>query len=277
MRNNMLHIDSAKKAIKNRDFDAASDIINNLLVLAPKNTNILKLKSYIARIKCKFDEELEIWRKIGQIDHFDEDVQTYFELRALEERERLFFTKSTSNLGKLFVAIPNTILWFSTYGFFGCILFLTISQFFLTKLDPDHYLHTISLTFGFIMFVVLPWFFIIKSFLTSLKSVEMNYISISFHTRFKEYSYLWEEIKRAVIEIQSTFQDENLSIDKQKLYLQISDNKWIKIDLTPNKSVIRVNKQFIALFQSYFKGKIEIYTDPNLKDFSIPDIVFRSF
>lgn len=272
----MLHIDAAKKELSNKNLVKAARIIENLLILAPKNTTILKLKSYIARVHCQFEEELKLWRQVGQIDNYDQDALGYFESRALEERERYFFTKNTEDLGKLFIVFPNTILWFSTFGFFGCVIFLVISQLFLTKIDPNHIVLPIALFSGFFLFVCLPWFFIIHSFFTSLRNIELNRQTINFKTRLKEFCYNWDELSHAKLVVNSSYTDDALCIQKQTLYLQVPSKDWLKIDLTPQKSAIRVSKYFITLFRLHFKGQIDILTN-NESQLALDGKILKTF
>jgi len=85
----------------------AQDALDNLLSLAPKNTEALKLKGQIYSQEGRLLEEAKIWEQIFRFDNEDDDALIFFQQRQIEERESYYyFTDPLPDGGRGFLAHP---------------------------------------------------------------------------------------------------------------------------------------------------------------------------
>ena len=213
--------------------------LDQLLSLGPGNIEALKLKCFLYSLEGKFREEFMAWEKVLDQDYEDPDARYFFRRRDMEEREGFYFTDSLSRGGRRFLAHPRSLINASLGGLLGCTIFLLVSGYARSYIMLASPLVSFS---SFFLCVILPWFFILLSWIRGLREVLITSEGVVFNARVKSYSLAWQNTE-------SAFLAHLYTEGKQKLSLILipSDpgGEVFELDLSRDSSTIRARSLFI--------------------------------
>jgi len=170
----------------------ASDALEQLLALGPKNTEALKLRAAIFEQQGRFADEAKVWEQVIRIDREDADALNYVLRRQIEDREHFYFTDDLPGGGRKFLAYPRSLITLSAAGLLGCLVFLIVSQMAgrVTALSQPFLLLGL-----FVVCVMAPWVAIIVNYFRMMKHVAVAPGGIEIATRFRRMAYAWEELE----------------------------------------------------------------------------------
>ncbi|RDB35507.1 MAG: hypothetical protein DCC88_09730 [Spirobacillus cienkowskii] len=243
----MKHLKEARILLEQGDSAGAMEIIENLLSLSPKNTEALKMKSFILDSWGRFDESLSLLHQLGKLSSPSEE-EPFFELdkRIEEDRESLIYSRLTPE-GRWYFQFSPLQMFISLVGLMGCVLFLLTSP---TYFDETNATKSISpgLLLSFFSLVVLPWFILIMINIRGIKKILVGLTGIHVFYGLKKVIYTWEEMGSVVIEY-----DTNLNTDYLHLIIYSKNTReaLVNFDISRNSSVIRARRHFVRLILSY--------------------------
>jgi hypothetical protein len=228
----MQHVRHIKDLIERGESSAASQAIDNLLVLGPKNLEAHKLKALIHRQHLEYDHEAACWNKIAEIDGEDEDLIEYHLQKQLEDREKFYFSDGTANQGRRYLAYPQAMMHASLLGIMGSLGFFTFSRT----------VNAVSMEWVLFLFglgVIAPWIWILHVWASSLKSVTIDQQGISVEKRFRHLSFNWQDLKEVTVVFQDT-----------DFYLVLKpfrpEQPSVIVDLSQSGSALRARRSFLA-------------------------------
>lgn len=231
-------MNEAQKLYDAGDGSGALHILENLLDLAPRNPEALRMKAKILDSWGRFEESYQTLLKLSQLPNPSEEVVQEIEQRATEEREAVLFSELTSE-GRWYYAFPASQLWVSCIGLIGCALFL-ISYSQVNFANPNEVM-TMALSFFFL--VMLPSILLVGIQLTGIKRVLVGLGGLKVCTRFREQQFAWEDLKAAVIEFDP---DPRVDFLMLKLYGRSeSKEPLIVLDLSRSRCVVRARRHFL--------------------------------
>ena len=234
----MKHVNEAQKLYAAGDGTGSLQILEDLLDLAPRNPEALRLKARILDSWGRFDESYQTLLKLSQLPNPSEEIVQEIEQRASEERESILFSELTAE-GRWYYSFPGSQLWVSIFGLTGCALFL-ISSSQVNFSNPNE---VMTMVLSFFFMVLLPSILLGVIQLTGIKRILVGLKGISVCTRFKERLYLWEDLKVAVVEFDP---DPRVDFLKLKLYGQgTSGEPLINLDISKSRSVVRARRHFL--------------------------------
>jgi hypothetical protein len=191
-----LRIQEIENCVDKGAFQEAFTRIDAVLTLGPQNIHALKLKAFLFGLRGEFKKERALWKKISEIDPFDNAAMEYFFRVFWEEREFEYFTSPTQQGGRRYFANYTGLSGPSLLGLFGCFAFLALSH----KTFDYAILKVPSVAFAFfLLLVVLPWLGILLAFLGGVRDLHVDPSGIEVRTRVRRYSLLWEEVEEASI------------------------------------------------------------------------------
>ena len=227
--------------------------INEILALGPNNVEALKMRANLYHYEGRFEKEYAVWTQILSIDREDPDAINFFLQKQLEDREYFYFTDASSGEGRKFLAYPKDMLSMVTFGLMGCMLFLIANKLatvYTSFTDPE-----MLLMFLF-LFVIAPWFFIVASYIKSLRFVVISQKGIEIATRIKKVKYAWTDIEKIYL-VHGT-PGENFGLS---LLLKPNENEkpLVEIDINPDTSSLRAVPHFVKEVSKSF-GQL-LYTN----------------
>lgn len=234
----MKHVNEALKLYNAGDGNGSLQVLDNLLDLAPRNPEALRLKARILDAWGRFDESYQVLLALSQLPSPSEEAVQEIEQRASEEREAILFSELTSE-GRWYYSFPGAQLLVSIFGLVGCALFLiTSSQ--VNFANPNE---VIAMALSFCFLVLLPCVFLVVMQLTGIKKILVGLRGISVSTRFSERSYAWEDLKAAVVEYDT---DPRVDFLRLKVFgLQDPKEPILNLDMSRSKSVVRARRHFM--------------------------------
>lgn len=234
----MKHVNDALKLYNAGDGTGSLQILDNLLDLAPRNPEALRLKARILDAWGRFDESYQVLLSLSQLPNPSDEVVQEIEQRASEEREAILFSELTSE-GRWYYSFPGAQLLLSIVGLIGCALFLgTSSQ--ANYANPNE---VIAVILSFCFLVLLPCIFLLVIQFTGIKKILVGLRGISVSTRFSETSYGWDELKSAVVEYDP---DPRVDFLRLKVFgLSESKEPILSLDVSRAKSVVRARRHFL--------------------------------
>jgi hypothetical protein len=240
----MKHIRDAQKLIQSGNGPAALEIIDNLLELAPRNCEALRLKAGILDQWGHFDTSFQLLRDIATIEGPDSTIVDDYEDRLREEREAMVFSEITPE-GRWYFAFPRAQIWISMYGFLGCAVFLLMSSSWASKGSEA----LAELLLAFTLFVLIPWVGLIITHFRGIKKILVGIEGIKVCTAFSSRIHRWSEVTSAVVEY-----DPN--VKNNHLVLRIFGKTDPKIPLetlniAAGKSTVRARRHFVRSVLAY--------------------------
>ncbi|MBM3382870.1 MAG: hypothetical protein FJY29_10555 [Betaproteobacteria bacterium] len=234
----MKHVNEAQKLYAAGDGTGSLQILEDLLDLAPRNPEALRLKARILDSWGRFEESYQTLLKLSQLPNPSEEVVQEIEQRANEEREAILFSELTSE-GRWYYAFPGSQLWVSIAGLVGCVVFLlTSAQVRFT--NPNE---VITMALSFVFLVLLPCVALLAIQMTGIKRILVGLRGLSVCTRFRERVYAWDELKVAVIEFD---QDPRVDFLRLKIFGQNDSHvPLLNFDISRNGSVVRARRHFL--------------------------------
>lgn len=249
----MRHVSDAKKLIDAGKSREALDILDNLLGLAPRNHEALRLKASLLDAQGRFDESLLVLRDLARFDGLSPEALRDLEQRTLEEREVAVYSELTSE-GRWYFAFPAAQLWISLYGFLGCAFFLLISP---GLLGPQVGEALPRVAFAFFIFVALPWMALVIVHMIGIKKIFVGLGGLRICTRFREREIPWSNVVSATLEHHpdNRFGELHLVLyghDKSGASLaetegskQATATVLARLNVSPKHSVVRARRHFV--------------------------------
>jgi hypothetical protein len=236
--NRMKHVNEAQKLFAAGDGTGALQVLENLLDLAPRNPEALRMKARILDSWGRFDESYQTLLKLSQLPNPSQDVVQEIEQRAVEERESILFSELTSE-GRWYYSFPGSQLWVSLLGLLGCAMFL-ISSSQVNFANPNE---VVAMALSFVFLVLLPCLFLAVIQLSGIKKILVGLRGMTVCTRFKEKLYTWDDLKVAVIEFDP---DPRVDFLRLKLFGQgESKTPLLSLDISKGRSVVRARRHFL--------------------------------
>jgi hypothetical protein len=240
----MKHIRDAKKLMEAGNGPAALDVLDNLLELAPRNTEALRLKSQVLDHWGHFDVSLELLRRVANIEGPRSTVADDYDDRLREEREAMIFSEITPE-GRWYFAFPRAQMWISLYGFFGCAAFLLMSSGWANRSSEA----LPELITAFFALVLLPWIGLIVTHLRGIKKILVGLEGIKICTPFSSRTHRWSSIGSIVVEYDPDLTNNHLMLrifgtEKSTQPLEV-------LNIAEGKSVVRARRHFVRNVLAY--------------------------
>ncbi len=240
----MKHISDARKSIQLGNGPAALEIIDNLLELAPRNAEALRIKSEILDQWGHFDASLEILRRIASIEGPESTVLEDYEDRLREEREAMVFSEMTAE-GRWYFAFPRAQVWVSLYGFVGCGVFLLMSTHWAGKGSEA----LSEVLMAFVVLVLLPWIALIVIHFRGVKKILVGIDGIKVCMPYSSRLHRWSEVTSVVMEY-----DPNVLRRHLVLRIYGKQNPKVPIEtfnVTEGRSVVQARRHFVRNIHAY--------------------------
>jgi len=234
----MKHVNEAQKLYEAGDGGGALHILENLLDLAPRNPEALRMKAKILDAWGRFEESYQTLLKLSQLPQPSDEVVKDIEQRANEEREAVLFSELTAE-GRWYYAFPGSQLLISILGLMGCALFL-ISSSQTNFANPNE---VIGMFLSFVFLVLLPSVLLAIIQLTGIKRVLVGLNGLKVCTRFRQHHFAWEQFKAAVVEF-----DPDPRVDFLRLKLFGENDKHtplLNLDISKARPVVRARRHFL--------------------------------
>lgn len=234
----MKHVNEAQKLFDAGDGSGALQIVENLLDLAPRNPEALRMKAKILDSWGRFEESYQTLLTLSQLPNPSDEIVQEIEQRATEEREAVLFSELTSE-GRWYHAFPASQLWVSVIGLVGCGLFL-ISSSRVNFASPNEVM-TMALSFFFL--VLLPSVMLVVIQLSGIKRILVGLSGVRVCTRFRENQHSWDDLKAAVIEFDP---DPRVDFLVLKLFRKSQDKEPVLVlDVSRSRCVVRARRHFL--------------------------------
>lgn len=240
----MKHVKDAQKFIDDGDSVAAMEVLENLLGLAPRNPDALRLKAMILDGWGRFDQSLTVFKQISQLPHISDEALRDLENCSSEEKEAFVYSELTPE-GRWYFSFPKAQIWISLYGFVGCGLFLLVSPGWLSQGTEGFR----SLVLGFVFFVLMPWLALMVVHVVGIKKVLVGLHGVKVCKRFSEKSFGWDKLTLAVIEYDNDIKKNNIVLN-----LFESDNTQtpaFSLNISKEGSVVRARRHFVRNVLNY--------------------------
>jgi hypothetical protein len=234
----MKHVNEARKHYDSGDGRGALQILENLLDLAPRNPEALRMKAKILDSWGHFEESYQTLLVLSQVPNPSEEVVQEIEQRATEEREAILFSELTSE-GRWYYAFPGSQLWVSIAGLMGCAFFLISSS----QVNFANANEVMAMALSFFFMVLLPSILLAVIQLTGIKRIMVGLAGLRVCTRFREQTYQWDQLKSAVIEFDP---DPRVDFLRLKLFGHgESKEPLLNLDISRSKCVVRARRHFL--------------------------------
>lgn len=240
----MKHVKEANALLESGDAPAALVILEDILSLAPRNSEALRLKARILDGWGRFDESLHVLHALSQVPSLNEAELADIEARALEEKESIVYSELSME-GRWYFAFPAAQVWISLYGFVGCAAFLLLSPGLLSG-GTENFLE-LAAAFG--LFVVLPWIALLVVHMTGVKRILVGITGIRVCHRFREVNYPWSSFAKAVVEY-----DRDIKKGYLRLHLYSADGgkePSLSLDISQKGAVVKARRHFVRNVLSY--------------------------
>ena len=258
----MKHVADAKKFIETGMSAQALEVLENLLGLAPKNHEALRLKALILDAQGRFDESLVILRDLARFDGISVETVRDLEKRSFEEREVAVYSELTPE-GRWYFAFPALQLWISLYGFIGCAVFLLISPGMIGG-DMATALPRIVASFFFL--VALPWLVLMAVHMVGIKKILVGLTEIRICKRFSEVRIPWNIIDCAVMEHSSDIRDGQLFLvlyGKPSGEMEDARRPVIaRFNVSPKRSIVRARRHFVRSILTHIDAIAYVTLEP---------------
>jgi DNA-binding transcriptional ArsR family regulator len=240
----MKHLKDAKILLEQGDSAGAMEIVENLLSFSPKNSEALKIKSFILDSWGRFDESLAILHFLGKLSSSVEEPYEELDRRIEEDRESLIYSRLTPE-GRWYFQFSPLQMLVSLLGLMGCLLFLITSPSFFENSSAQL---SSGLAVSFLSLVVFPWILLLILNLQGIKKILVGLTGIQVFYGLKKIAYSWEQLGSVVIEY-----DTNLNSDYLHMivYSKTTREALLDFDISKSKSVIRARRHFVRLVLSY--------------------------
>lgn len=233
----MKHLKDAQILLNSGDGVSAMAIIENILGLAPRNPEAIRLKAQILDAWGRFDESMQLLHSLAQMETVTSEAYRAIEERAIEEKEGFIFSEITPE-GRLFYAHPTEILWITAAGFLGCATFLIVAPQWFSEGTPN-LLHLFGM---FSVCVLVPWFSLMVVHMRGIKRVLVGIKGMRISTRFQDTNLAWDDISAAVI-----IYDHN--VNSQFLQLTVYSKReklpMMTFDISKKTPVVRARRHFL--------------------------------
>jgi hypothetical protein len=260
----MRHVAEARRLMEVGKSREALDVLDNLLGLAPRNHEALRLKAALLDAQGRFDESLLILRDLSRFDGLSDEALRDLERRTLEEREVSVYSELTPE-GRWYLAFPPSQLWISLYGFLGCAFFLIVGPWLIGD-DTAAALPRIGLLFS--VFVALPWLALVVVHMVGIKRILVGLNELKICTRFRERIIPWESVTSATLE-------HHVTTGGGQLYLvlrgraQGSDSQpaseLARLNVSARRSVVRARRHFVRSILTHVDVVSYVILEPNSK------------
>lgn len=249
----MKHLYDAQQFLKKGESQAAMTVLENLLDLAPRNPEALRLKALILDSWGRFDESLATLHNLSQMSGLTQECASDIERRAFEEKEAVVYSELSSE-GRWYFAFPAIQVWISLYGFLGCAFFLLLSPNLLSQGNERFS----DLMAAFLFFVVMPWIGLMIVHFTGIKKILVGINGVKICSRLSEINIRWDQINAAVVEHDPDILKSKLSLI---LYSKESPSKILyKFDVSKKGGVVRARRHFVRSILNYVDTVIYIPT-----------------
>ena len=253
----MLPVQKIEALVDENQNVAAHAALDEILALGPNNFAALKLRARLFRDSGRFLDESKVWQKIAVVDTTDEDYEKFLLSRRVDEREYIFFTQDIPTEGRRFLTLSKSVVKSALIGLMGSIVFLSFSHVAQVK---TQFLTLFNLLLCFTVFVVVPWGWIIRSFLFTLRSITIGDTKIHFRNFLKTFTLERENCrsidltfdnKDRLLLIFSTVNGPSIAVDFREYFSPIRSRTFFLRDL--QKLHYQVNISQISSPQA-FKG-----------------------
>lgn len=244
----MKTIDDIKNLINTNRREEALTALNILLSLGPNNISALALKGTLLAQEGRFTEEHKVWEHILSLEPENTDALDYLEQQYLEERESYFFTTTLAEGGKRFLIRPKEMIDTAIFGLLGCMAFLMVNDISLI-----YYLlgTKIVSTLSFLLFILIPWLYIISQFLKMPLELALTPKGITVISRTKRYFLPWHDIQHIHIAHRTEQHHFSLAVI---ILPKNSQRPIIEIDIARESSSLTAKSLFIKEILFYFKS-----------------------
>lgn len=234
----MRHIRDAQKKIDEGNSAEAMAIVENLLGLASRNPDALRMKSEILDSWGRFDESLHILKKLSQVGNLSNESIHALENCALEEKEAFVYSELTPE-GRWYYAFPRAQVWIALFGFLGCGIVLLMSPHWLS-LGIDGVQTLLS---AFAIFVVLPCLGLIGVHCIGIKKILVGPEGLRVCKRFSKKTIPWASCRQAVVEHDNDRKAHHLKVH---LYDTVGSKiPMVSLDISRDKSVVKARRHFL--------------------------------
>jgi hypothetical protein len=234
----MRHIKDAQKRVDEGNGHGALQILDDILGLAPRNSEALRLKAEILDAWGRFDDSLRTLHQLSQVRGLEEKEIRVLETRAMEEKESMVFSELSSE-GRWYFAFPMAQVWISLMGFLGCAGFLLLSPELLSE-THDRFAEMAA---SFCLLVLTPWIALLVVHCTGIKKVLVGLGGLRVCRRFSDQFFSWRSVASAVVEY-----DEDPKRQHLKLFLYGVDRSKqpiLGLDLSPKNPVVKARRHFL--------------------------------
>lgn len=240
----MKHVKDAQEILDKGDSAGAMVVLENLLGLAPRNPDALRLKALILDGWGRFDDSLNVFKTLSQLPSISDAGLKDLENCSAEEKEAFVYSELTSE-GRWYFAFPKSQVWISLYGFVGCGLFLLISPGWLSQ-GADGFA---QLILGFFLFVLAPWLALMVVHCVGVKKILVGIQGIRLCKRFSEKQYTWQQLQLAMVEHDNDISKNTLSLS---LYEKVDDKEPIlTFNISKDNCVVRARRHFVRNILNY--------------------------
>jgi hypothetical protein len=240
----MKHVKEANQLLDHGDAPGALGILEDILSLAPRNSEALRLKARILDAWGRFDESLQVLHALSQTASLTEVEVGDLEARAMEEKEAIVYSELSAE-GRWYFAFPAAQVWISLFGFIGCASFLLLSPGLLS--EGAGRLPELAAAFG--AFVVLPWIALVAVHMTGVKRILVGVGGLRVCHRFRENTYPWSAFGKAIVEY-----DQDIKSDYLRLHLYAANESktpMVSFDISRRRSVVKARRHFVRNVLSY--------------------------
>ncbi len=237
----MKHLKDAESLLKQGKSHQAMAVLEDILSLAPRNPEALRLLAEILDSWGRFDESFLVLQRLSQSSAQSEEAARALELRAAEEREVLVFSELTSQ-GRSYYSFPKRQLLFTFAGLLGCAAFLLVSP----RIAAGGERASSELVWSFAVLVVVPWVALITSNLTIVKRILVGVEGLSIHRALGHRLIPWAQIRSAVVE-HDELQPQNLRL---RLYAA-GGQLLADLDISTGSPVVRARRHFTRAVLAY--------------------------
>lgn len=238
----MMHIREAQAKLDQGDGSAALAICENILGLAPKNPEALRIKAVVLDSLGRFDDSMTLVQKLSQVEGLPEAGFRLIENRLLEEREASVYSELTTD-GRWYFSFPAAQVWVSLFGFIGCGVFLLLSPYLMSS--SDRFLELLA-AFG--VLVLMPWIALLVVHCTGVKKILVGMDGVKVCFRFKSVQVAWEDVGFAVVESHPDMRAEHLRLI---LYGRKERSPILDFDISASHPIVRARRHFVRSVISY--------------------------
>jgi hypothetical protein len=236
------------------DLHGAEQALEALLEMGPRNLEALKLKAQLFAVKGRFFDEAKIWEKVSQIAREDDDLLDYLVRRQTEDREHFYFTDPLQNGGKKFLAFPRRLMSTATFGFIGCLTFLTLAR--LGTKYPI-LVHPVFVISAFFLLVAAPFLGIMISYMRSTRYISVGMDGVEVAKRIGKHKIARSDVEKVYLAYDDSKADWTLHlvfINKDK------SGANFHIDFGEHSTAIRARTHFLKEIMRFFGDPESIAT-----------------